>query len=202
MKFVDLTMPISNAMPVLPDDPVPEITRYASIEKEGWNLHRLGLYTHLGTHIDAPWHLLADGKKLSDYPIAKFIGRAVLKNVTGQAEIDADIKNVCPGDILILRTDLTKDISSPDFFETNPVVSRKLAEKIAVAEVNILGIDSYTVDHYPFEIHKYLLRRDILVLENLVNLDRLPETFEIIILPLHVQNMDGAPCRVVARIPD
>jgi len=202
MKIIDLTMPIGNSTPVLPGDPGPEITRYASIEKEGWNLHRLSLHTHLGTHIDAPWHLLANGKKLSEFPIEKFIGRAVLKNVTGQKEIDTDLAGVHPGDILILRTGYTTEVSSPDFFNSNPVVSRKLAEKIVAKSVGIIGIDTASVDRPPFEIHKYLLSRDILILENLINLDKLPDTFEIFILPLNLQNTDGSPCRVVAGFSD
>jgi arylformamidase len=203
MQIIDLTMPIGSQTPVLPYDPQPEFKQFASCEKEGWNSHSIFFHTHLGTHIDAPWHMLPDGKRISDYPIEKFIGKAVLIDVRGLKEIDADLIGVKDGDILILRTDHTKSARSPDFFNSSPVLSHDLAIKIAQKKVSLLGIDTYSVDPPPSGIHKYLLGRDILILENLVNLDQIKaDRFSIYILPLKLERLDGAPCRVIAQIPD
>jgi kynurenine formamidase len=65
----------------------------------------------------------------------------------------------------------------------------------------MVGIDSYTLDNYPFDIHKILLRQDIIILENLVDLDKISTgTFKLMVFPLKLDKMDGAPCRVVAEI--
>jgi kynurenine formamidase len=196
-------MPISSKTPVLPYDPQPEFKQFAFSEKEGWNSHQICIHTHLGTHIDAPWHMISNGKRISDYPIEKFIGQAVLIDVRGQKEIDAGLEGVEAGDILILRTDHTQSAGSPDFFAASPILSPGLAEKIADKKVSLLGIDTYTVDPPPSGIHKYLLSRDILILENLINLDQIEtDRFNIFILPLKLDKLDGAPCRVIAQIPD
>jgi arylformamidase len=201
LRIIDLTMPIGNQTPVLQYDPQPEFKQCAFAEKEGWNSHTLYFHTHLGTHIDAPWHMLAEGKRISDFPIEKFIGQAVMVDVRGQREIDTDLEGVKPGDILLLRTDQSKIAGSPEFFSTCPVVSKKLAVRIAEKKVGILGVDAYSVDPPPSTIHKYLLSRDILILENLINLDQIgKERFMIFVLPLKLEGLDGAPCRVIAQI--
>ena len=66
----------------------------------------------------------------------------------------------------------------------------------------MVGIDSYTLDNAPFELHKRLLENEILILENLVDLDRIHvRAFKLFIFPLKLEGMDGAPCRVVAELP-
>lgn len=201
MNIIDLTMTINETTPVYPGDPKPEFTRVATCEKDGWNEHRICINTHFGTHIDAPWHMLRDGKRLSDFTLEKFIGRAVLFDVREQKEINTNLDVVQEGDILLLRTDYTQYANSLDFFKNNPVISKELARKIVDKKISIVGIDSYTPDNEPFEIHKFLLSHDILILENLVNLDKIKvESFMIFILPLKLDKIDGSPCRVFAQI--
>jgi kynurenine formamidase len=200
MQYVDLTMILDRFTQVYPGDRKPEFRQVASTEKEGWNLHEIDITTHTGTHLDAPWHMLKDGKKLSDYPLTRFIGRAILLDVRGQPEIDADLKGVQENDILILRTGHSRHCREEAYYNGGPVVSRQLAEKIVRQKLTMVGIDSYTLDAFPFDIHKFLLKQDVLILENLVNLEALDSVvFKIMVLPLKLDNMDGAPCRVIAE---
>jgi arylformamidase len=201
MRLVDLTMPINAVTPVLPGDPLPEFRRLLSFEKDGINLHRVSMNTHFGTHIDSPWHMTGDGKRLSDFPIERFIGRAMLFDVRGQKEIDIDLLDSDFPEIVILRTDRTRLIGSPVFFKDNPVVGRRLAEKLAAKHVGMIGMDSHTVDNEPYEVHKILFKHEILILENLVNLDQIGSTtFTLLALPLKLDKLDGAPCRAVAQV--
>ncbi len=78
MRIIDLTVTLSESTPVFPGDPKLEITEIGSVEKDNYLEHRLCLPTHIGTHIDAPAHIIRGGKRLSDYPISKFIGDGVL----------------------------------------------------------------------------------------------------------------------------
>lgn len=201
MKLIDLTMPVNEMTPVYPGDQKPEFKRVAYCTKEGWNEHRICTNTHFGTHIDSPWHMLENGKRLTDFDIERFIGRAILFDVTGQKEINISIDEVEENDIVILRTDHTKKAYTPAFYEENPVISKSLAENLVAKKVNIVGIDSFTPDHPPFDIHKLFLKHEILILENLIDLDKIPvKTFTIYIFPIKYDKIDGAPCRVIAQI--
>jgi arylformamidase len=201
MQFIDLTMTVNSNTPVYPGDRKPEFNQVAFTAKQGWNLHEFGLTTHTGTHLDAPWHMLPEGKRLTDFAVNRFIGSAVMFDVRGQSEIDVEMDGMRENDFLILRTDHSRHLAENTYFSGNPVVSRQMAEKILRGNFKMVGIDSYTLDNYPFDIHKLLLKQDILILENLVELDQLNTgNFKLMVFPLKLDKMDGAPCRAVAEI--
>ena len=201
MKLVDLTMSLNNLTPVYPGDSPPEFRMISSLEKEGWNTHRICMSTHFGTHIDAPWHMLEDGKRLTDYSIEEFVGKGVMVDLRDRKKTDVNLDNISKKEILLLRTDHTQTIDSPDYFTSFPVISKKLAEQIVKMKFKIVGIDSFTMDADPFIIHKYFFKNNIICLENLVNLHFLSnKSFTLFVLPLKLDKMDGAPCRVVAQI--
>lgn len=201
MRLVDLTMPLNKRTPVFPGSPRPSFKRVAYVDKDGYNAHRICANTHFGTHMDSPWHMLGNGKRLTDFSIERFIGRAILYDVTGQREIDIELKDVKENDIVILRTDHTKKAYTSAFFENIPLISRKLAEALVERRVNMVGIDSPTLDEPPNAVHKLLFGHDILVLENLVDLASIPvRIFKIYVFPIKYDRIDGAPCRVIAQI--
>lgn len=195
--ILDLSMSIDGNTPVYPGDPQQVIEQLATIEKNGWNEKRITFNSHFSTHIDAPAHMLENGKTLTDYPIQKFIGTAVAIDVQGQREIAQDLKEVREGDIVFFITGHSKN--SKNYFENNPVITEETAKMLIQKKVSIIGLDSFTPDNEPFPVHKMLLKEDILIVENLINLEQLSSTrFECHIMPLKIQGADGAPCRVVA----
>ncbi len=78
-RIVDLTMPINKDTPNYPGDPLPKIRDIATIKSSGWNEKRISFNTHFATHIEAPYHMLEEGKKLSDYSVEIFF---VIKALT------------------------------------------------------------------------------------------------------------------------
>jgi kynurenine formamidase len=201
MKLIDLTMPMTRLTPVYPGDPEPEFSRVASCEQAGWNAYRVCVGTHFGTHIEAPWHLIEDGKKLGEFPIERFVGQGVLFDVRGHAEINVNLDDIQGNKIVLFRTDHTEDSGSPDFFKNYPVLSKNLAEKIIQVKPSIVGIDSFTIDKPPHDIHKTLFKHEVLCIENLVNLKLIPpKDFTVYALPVKLNNFDGAPCRVIAQV--
>ncbi len=197
--ILDLTLVIDERTPVFPDDPLQEIQQIATIKEKGWNEKRLAFNSHFGTHIDAPFHMLVYGKKLDEFPLETFFGEAVVIDVRGQKEIHAELHEVKKGDIVFFCTGHSKNVYS-DYFYNNPVLSEETARKLVEKKVKIVGIDSFSPDNHPFTVHKILLGKDILIVENLVNLEKLAgERVECVILPLKIKDADGAPCRVVAR---
>lgn len=203
MQLFDLSMPIDLKTPVFPGDPKQEIQQIATIKKNGWNEKRITFNSHFSTHIDAPYHMLSTGKKLTDFPLSTFIGEAMVIDARKQPVIEQRLDKVKPNDIIFFCTNHTKKAYSPDFFKNNPVISSKTANALVKRKVKIVGLDSFTPDNPPYDIHKLFFKHDILIVENLVNLESLVgQRFQCFILPLKIQDADGAPCRVVGICSD
>ncbi|MDO8481111.1 MAG: cyclase family protein [Nanoarchaeota archaeon] len=199
--ILDLTMPIDARTPVFPGDPQQEIRQIATIEKNGWNEKRLSFNSHFGTHIDAPYHMLENGKKLTDFPIEWFVGKACVIDVRGQKEIFAPLDNFQDCMMVFFLTDHIRYVYSPKYFSENPVIGTKMAGELIKHKVKIVGLDSFTPDNAPYDVHKLLFKHNIRIVENLVNLEKLVgKTFLCHILPLKIQDADGAPCRVIATL--
>ncbi len=205
MIWIDLTMPLSEKTPVFPGAPPSEFRSVATVAQDGWNELRLAFNAHFGTHLDAPYHLLDDGKKLSDYPVDRFVGSAVVIDVRGQKEIrvnssDLAVAGVKPGDFVFFLTGHSDGAFKPGYFEDNPVIPLDTAQALVDADVSLVGLDSFTPDNEPYDVHKLLFRHDVLILENLVDLAQLAgKRVDVVVAPLHILNGDGAPCRVFAK---
>jgi len=199
--YIDLTMEISDKTPPFPGDPKLELKTLATIFKDGCNEKRVSFNTHFSTHIDAPFHMLEDGRKLDEFPIETFIGDAQIFDVRETSEIKlSNLTNRIQVPVVLFRTDHTKKALQPDFFRNNPVISSEVANKLAASSVKIVGIDSFTPDNYPYTVHKILFKKNILIVENLVNLEAIGSRCKLFIAPLNLKNADGAPARVFAQV--
>ena len=196
MKYLDLTMPINERTPVFPGDPSHEIIQLTTIEKDGWNKKGLTITSHFSTHIDAPSHRISGGKTLSDFPIEKFVGPCIVLSLS-----KPDLSLVKENDIVFFFSGVTEKLYKKDFFDKNPVISEELAHQLVAKKVKIVGIDAPSPDDDPYPIHSILLPKDILIVENLMHLRKLVgKRFECFIFPLNIEEGDGAPCRVIAKI--
>lgn len=199
--IVDLTMDISEKTFPFPGSPFAEIYNISTVDKDGSNVRRVSINSHFGTHIDAPYHMQADGKKLDEYPASTFVGEARVVDVVGikqitEEHVPADIETP----ILIFRTGHSDNRASEKYFENNPVLTPSAAEAIVSTDVKIVGIDSFTVDDPPYTVHHIFFKKEILILENLINLNKLGQRARLIIAPLKLTNADGAPTRVFAEV--
>lgn len=198
--IIDLTMEVSEKIPPFPGDPKPKFENIATLEKVGCNERRITINSHFSTHIDAPYHMLANGKRLEEFPPETFIGQATIINAYGIAKITKEhLPPMISTPFLLFYTGWTKKINSTNFFKKNPVITSDAAEEIIKHKVKIIGIDSFTPDNYPYTVHKTLFKKDILILENLVNLDMLKKRCKLYIAPLNLKDADGAPTRVFAE---
>jgi kynurenine formamidase len=199
--YIDLTLSLDNHTPVFPGSIKPKIIQLTTIDTKGYNEQKIMFSTHVSTHIDAPRHMLASAKTLTDYDIDTFVGDAILIDVRGQKTITADLTDVYAKDIVFFYTGHSQHIHEPTYFSSNPVLSTKTALALIDRQIKIVGFDTFSPDNEPYHIHKLLFQHDILIVENLMHLDRLPTgRFRCYILPLKIQDADGAPCRVVAQI--
>lgn len=200
MKYIDLTRIFNLKTPIFPGDPLIKLKTAVAFPR----VTEVVFGTHAGTHFDAPAHFFPRGKKLSDFGIDSFMGKGVFLEARGKSRIGKEIlqnAKIKPGDIVLIHTGWHEKYETGQYFENYPTVSDELAKELVRLKIKILGMDSPSPDRPPFLVHKILLKKEILILENLCHLEKLKKvkTFEIIALPLKLET-DGAPARVAAKI--
>lgn len=206
MKIIDLTHSFTDKMPVYPGDPEPSLEKVAYLDKEGYNDHLLKTVMHIGTHMDAPLHMIQNGKKMDEIDPYVFFGKGVLIDARSKSKIDASILEgikIESNSIVLIYTGFGEKYRSQSYYENNPTVTEDFARRMVELHVKIVGMDILGPDQPPFPTHKILLGKEILIIENLTNLNQLigVKNFEIIALPAKLQT-DAAPVRVIARILD
>lgn len=209
MKVIDLTRPISHGQPGV------EIHSKYTKERDGWNARTYHLYSHSGTHLDAPAHFLNDGITLDEIPIDKFIKKGQVIDLTHlEAKSLIEIHHVSSqfagsgqGTAILLKTGWSEYFEDHRFYRDNfPRISRPLAEWIVEQKIEIVGVESPSVADVNnleevTQIHEILLSAGLLIVEGLVNLENLPQTgFQFSAIPLNVSEGDGSPCRAFAEI--
>lgn len=201
MQLIDLSVPINEKTPVWPGAEAVKISLFTSLEKDGYEDHLLQIETHIGTHIDAPSHMIAGGKNLDQIPIEQFVGNGVYVDVRNEFTLDA-VKEVEfeQNSIVLFHTGMSDTWGKPEYFTQNPQMSEELANYLVEKQMKMVGVDACSIDRDPYPIHRILLKHNILLIENLTNIGVLKgKNFRIYALPLKLQ-VDGAPARVVAEI--
>jgi len=199
--YIDLTQVFGKDMPVYPGDSLSELKQVASVEQEGTANHRLTTGMHVGTHMDAPFHMIAGGKRISDFTPDKFFGKGKLIDARGQEKIGPEfLEGIEVGDIVLVFTGFGLKFHDNDYYEKYPELTEEFARKAVKFGVKLVGMDTPSPDRPPFISHKILLAAEILIIENLTNLEQLiDKKFEVVALPVKLET-DAAPTRVVAKI--
>lgn len=192
-------------MPVYPGDPCARLYQTCSIEKDGVTDHKIESCMHVGTHIDAPIHMVDGGAVVADIPLAHFQGRGVLIDARDHMVIDANILedyNIVEGDIVLVWTGWDKKYRDGTYFDDWPIMTSAFAQALVDLKISLIGMDTAGPDmDDTFPAHKIFLPNDVLIIENLTNLEKLKDAgnFKIHAYPAKY-NADAAPVRVVAEI--
>ncbi len=204
MKYTDLTHIFTDQAPVYPGDPAPALHRIADIGKDGFVDYELKTGMHVGTHMEGPAHMLSGGKMLSDYPSEKFFGRGIIIDARGKTSAGENLLShvdIHRGDIVLVCFGWSSEFQEEEYYQNYPELSEGFAKKLAESGASIVGLDTPSPDRAPYSTHKILFGRDILIIENLINLAALigHPNFEVVALPMKLAT-DAAPCRVVAKV--
>lgn len=210
MNIIDLSHTISPEMPVYPGDDPPVIMNRAAIEEDGFVEKSITLSSHVGTHIDAPAHIIPHAPTLDRMPVDRFIGPGSVIDLTGLKNPTIDIFFLKPyepwfktSEFILLYTGWSRFWGQEKYLRDYPILSIESALWIRSFELKGIGLDALSVDEVEavdLPIHKILLER-MSIVENLTNLDKLPKTgFIFSCLPLKLENADGSPVRPVAII--
>jgi kynurenine formamidase len=205
MKYIDLSHEFIDAMPVFPGDPATILKQVTSISKEGYTDHQLTTVMHVGTHVDAPLHMIEGGKYISEISVDRFAGQGIVLDVRGKKEIDKNVLSsisLPAGAFVLLHTGLSSLYGTQQYTTEYPKITESFAQSLVEAKVKILGMDMLNPDtEESFPIHKILLSQEILIVENLTNIEALAnqKDFEVFAFPTKLR-ADAASVRVVARI--
>jgi len=176
VAVIDLSLPIFTGMAGYPGDPPVAVRPLHTLDEEGWRLAALDLHTHVGTHVNVPWHMVAEGKTLDELPPEAFFGPSRLYRE------EADLR---AGEGVVFDDRL---------------IDTALAEEIVRVGPKFVAVAT----DFPFavELERRLLAAGIVCFENLVNTGRLPvgERFQFYGFPLPIENGDGSPVRAVAMV--
>lgn len=203
MKIIDLTHTFTPNMPVYPGDSVPKLEESIDTENNIVHFH-LETGMHVGTHMDGPLHMIPNGRKLSEIPIEKFVANGHLLDARGKEKIDVELlegKNLQEGDCVLIYTGFDKKLREPAFYKDYPDLTENFARKLVELKIKFVGMDTPSPDKVPYNVHRILLKEEILIIEALNNLSELLdiENFEVTALPAKFE-AEAAPVRVVARI--
>jgi L-fuculose-phosphate aldolase len=210
--LIELSVPLADSTVHYPSDPPFRKTAHADFTSAGVYVSKLEMGAHIGTHVDAPLHVLEGAPSISALPLHRFFGSAIV--VDARKEPGEDIEpsdfetaEVRENDIVIFRTGWEERSGSSRFFQGEwPGVSAEAAEGILARRVKAIGLDSPSVDSPKaiaagFGSHKLLLSAGVPVFEALVNLSRLVgRRFFFIGLPLGIEHGDASPVRAVALL--
>ncbi len=174
MKIIDLSQNLFDKMPVFPGDPEVIIKEIHTLDKEGWNLRNMTLTTHIGTHVNVPYHMVKDGKKLDQFYIDSFFGKSELYK-TGM-----------------------KFYHNKGVIFSSCNIDQKIAEDLIKFPPKFIGLS----EKFEFDIavEKLLLEKGIISFENLANTEKLPQEFTFYGVPLNIKEADGSPVRAFAIV--
>jgi arylformamidase len=202
----DVTLPISNTMPVWPGDPPVQLSKKSHLSRDKSHtvtLTAIEMGSHTGTHIDAPYHMIDGGKALHEFPLEVLTGSASVVETPGISSIgrrDLEAFSWNGVERVLFKTDNSKHWQDGKFYEEFVYLEPGGAEFLCEQGIRLVGIDYLSIDKFKSESHPthfVLLTRDIVILEGL-NLSAVPAgVYTLVALPLNLQDADGAPTRVI-----
>ena len=193
MNIYDISQELFSCV-VFPGDPAPKREVLSSM-KDGalYNLTALSLCAHNGTHIDAPYHFIQDGKTVEQLSLEKTVGWAYVTQESGilTAE-DADR-------ILARAKEAHPESYKRILVGGKATVSEEAASVFAAVGIDLVGNESQTVgpEDAPMQVHLTLLGAEVVLLEG-IRLGGIPEgVYLLSAAPISLGGSDGAPCRAI-----
>ncbi len=193
MKIYDISQEIFSCK-VYPGDPIPKKTVLNSMKKgDLYNLTEFSMCAHNGTHIDAPFHFIKDGKTVDAISLEVFVGMAYVVEHNGVVSGDDALR------IIEKAKKQNTEAAKRILIKGDAEVSAEAAKIFATAEFLLLGNESQTVgpEDTPMVVHQILLSAGVVLLEGI----RLAEVSEGVYFlnsaPLNLSGADGSPCRAV-----
>ncbi|MDD2216263.1 MAG: cyclase family protein [Eubacteriales bacterium] len=211
MRVVDLTQLISEDMPVFPGTEQPKLQEANTIEVDGFRETLLIMYSHTGTHMDTPGHIVVGATTLDEMPAGNFVGKAVVVDCTDlkgdnalidMSYINKNRKKIDEAEFVLFNTGWNKKWGTPNYFGRFPVIDSEVTDYLIGNNKKGIGVDVISIepiDASDLPVHHRILGKEMVIVENLMNLELLgDDLFTFCALPLKFKNSDGAPVRAIA----
>jgi arylformamidase len=202
----DISVALGGESITFPSDTPFSRETVVSIEESGLcNVSRIEGSAHSGTHVDAPYHFIAEGKLIAQLPVERFILPARVVEISNSHAVHIDELEkieIQEGEALLFKTDnsLTGIASNGSFHEEYVYLSGEAADLLVEKRVGLVGLDYVSIDKYGdinAPAHRTLLRNCICVLEG-INLSEVPAgEYTLICLPLKIADCEASPVRAV-----
>ena len=200
-------------MPVFPGLPQPSFEPIAKVEEDGYAMTRYSLLNHVGTHVDAPAHQIAGGDTLDEIGLERLVTDVLTIDVSNRrphgaiplAELEQHLDKVRKDDIVLLYSDNARNYGGEAYWTGWSYPDAEAAQALIDRGVSAIGFDGPSadpVDSTTFDLHRVWLGAGRMILENVANLDQLPERTQIVVAPMKVAAANGAPARIFALLPD
>ena len=193
MKIYDISQEVFGCT-VFPGDPSPQKETMTSMDDGAlYNLTALHMCAHNGTHVDAPYHFINDGKTVEQVSLEKFVGLCFV------TEFEGVVTSEAAKEILQKAADENYDAAKRILIKGKAEVSAEAARVFAKAGILLIGNESQTVgpENAPMEVHLILLGAEVVLLEG-IRLAKVPEGVYLLnAAPLNLAGADGAPCRAI-----
>ncbi|HJJ30333.1 MAG TPA: cyclase family protein [Methanocorpusculum sp.] len=170
MKIYDVSIGLRPGMYVYPGDP--EFQR-TSMKAGNAYISSLAFGTHTGTHIDAPAHYFPNGTTIDKLDLNDLI---------------------CSVEV-VTSPFLPKNICKAVFFKNAVPLSLDMAQILLDHDVRTVGCDTDSIGDD--EVHRFLLKNEIIIIEMLDLSEVLDGVYQMIALPLKIEGADASSARVV-----
>jgi len=203
-KIIDISMELNDMTPEWPGD-IP-FSYELSVTKEqsgSVNIGKLQTSTHIGTHIDAPFHYNEQGLKTHELPLDVYLTQAQVMDVSGLEKIAlSDLKPLEKNvEAVLLKTVSWQDRSK--FPEKWPIFDESIAKWMADNGIRLLGVDVPSVDpetSKDLPMHQAMNQHQRFILEGIV-LDEVSEgVYQLVALPLKIKGGEGSPVRAILHM--
>lgn len=207
MKIYDVTVPVSESVPIYEGDPRVKIESVMTLAGgQPANVSQLCFGAHTGTHVDAPNHFIEGTRRVEDLDLEKLVGRCRVIEIAGDvmAIEPHHLEGISDRERVLLKTRNSSfwDDPSSGFRTDFTFITPEAASVLADAGIKLVGIDYLSVEQFgsqEFATHKILLDKEVVILEGL-DLRQVPAgDYELICLPLKYVGGtgDGAPARTI-----
>lgn len=210
-SWIDLSHEVHPGISVYPGTKPPVLEYLYTVNNDGFTEMQLTLNSHAGTHIDAPAHMIAGGKTLDRFAPEQFTGAAVVvdcREAPG-GEIVADLlmpyaEAIGHAEFVLLYTGWSHKWATGQYVEGHPALTEEAARWLASFPLKGIGVDTLSVDKMDsadYPVHKVILGKEMIIIENLTNLELLPATpFRFFGFPVKLREADATPVRAMAMI--
>ena len=193
-----------------PGIPEPSFRDIARVENDGFAMSEYHLVNHIGTHVDAPAHQIADGDTLDDIALERLVTDAVTldfrehdKGALTHGDVEPHLDEIRAGDLVFMASGNDSNWGREEYWNgwcyPDAEASRAIIER-GVSGIGFDGPSADPVDTTTFDLHKVWLSAGRLIIENLSNLTELPPRVRVVVAPMKVRRANGAPARVFALI--